>query len=151
MRGLIVFCFLLFTNVAIAQKNVIKARAIYLPFQTEIYSFGLGYERFIGNKTSIQVLYNYKGGTFGFDAPATYVKGFVPEVRYYFGKKEDFRKKCFIAGFIELYKQKEYTGMQEPSFNAYLTETNGNLTSLGVLIGKNMAIGNHFMLDVYRV
>lgn len=39
--------------------------------------------------------------------------------------------------------------MQEPSFNASLNETNGNLTSIGILIGKNMAIGKHFMLDVY--
>lgn len=98
MRFFLFASFLLISSIGFAQKNIIKARTIYLPFQTKVYSFGFGYERFVGNKTSVQILYNYKGGTFGFDAPATYVKGFVPEVRYYFGKNEDIRKKGFIAG-----------------------------------------------------
>jgi len=97
----------------------------------------------------VQLLYNNKRGTPGLDAPTTSINGFVPEVRYYLRKKEDLRKKPFVAAFVELYNLKIYPGMPEFNLNYTLNETNGDIISFGVLLGKNIAIGNHFLLDLF--
>ena len=145
---LLVICLLAGTP-AFAQKNIIKGRAIYLPFQDPAYSFGLGYERFLAEKWSVQILFNSTQVTPGNDASTKEAKGFVPEVRYYFGKQESIRKKWFFAGFSELYWVKSYGGMPSYSKDYYWVEQNGLRSTFGVLIGKNVAIGKHFLVDLY--
>ncbi len=142
-------CLLSLSVTVWAQKNSIKGRAIYLPGENPTYSFGLGYERKIIDNLTVQLLYNNSRFTPGFDAPTTETSGLVPEVRYYFGKKKDFRKKPFIGGFVEAYKFKEFGGMPQYNPDYYLVETNGNMTSVGVLIGKNSTIGKRFLIDMY--
>jgi len=149
MRNLFLFYFLLFTNLVFAQKNVVKGRTIYLPFENPTYTFGLGYERLLNEKLSVQLLYNSTRFTPGFDAKTTESQGFIPEVRYYFGKKEDIRMKAFVAGFVEAIKIKKFGGMPDGNPDYQFIETNGNLISMGVLIGKNYSIGKHFLLDMY--
>ncbi len=149
MRNFLLAIYLLISSTAFAQKNIIKGRAIYLPAENPTYSFGLGYERILNEKITVQLLYNSTRFTPGLDARTTESHGFIPEVRYYFGKKEDFRKKAFIGGFVEIMKIKQFGGMPENSLDYHYIETNGNLTSLGVLIGKNNKIGKHFLLDMY--
>ena len=149
MRNLFLFCFLLFSNFVFAQKNIIKGRALYFPFENPTYTFGIGYERVLNEKLSFQLLYNNNRFTPGLDAETTESQGFIPEVRYYFGKKEDFRKKAFIGSFVEVIKIKQFGGMPSYHPDFQFIETNGNLTSLGVLIGKNNSIGKHFLLDMY--
>ncbi len=150
MRAFLISTLILTFNLSFAQKNIIKGRAIYLPYQENpTYSFGIGYERILNEKISVQVLYNSTRFTPGFDAKTTESQGFIPEVRYYFGKKEDFRKKAFIGGFIEIIKIKQFGGVPEYHPDYQFIETNGNLTSLGVLIGKNNSIGKHFLWDRY--
>lgn len=140
---------LLVSSLSIAQKNIIKGRAIYLPADNPTYSFGFGYERVIIDNLTVQLLYNSTRFTPGFDAKTTESKGFVPEVRYYFGKKADIRKKMFVGGFTELLKYKETGGMPEYNLDNFLVEANGNLASVGLLIGKNNSIGKNFLIDIY--
>ncbi len=148
-NSLLLTCLLSLSATVWAQKNIIKSRAIYLPGENPTYSFGLGYERKILDNLTVQLLYNTSRFTPGFDASTTESRGLVPEVRYYFGKKKDFRKKPFIGVFVEAYKFKEFGGMPQYNPDYYLVETRGNMTSAGVLIGKNSAIGKRFLIDMY--
>ncbi len=150
-RNLLVLTLLLMlgSTFGFAQKNIIKARAIYLPADNPTYSFGLGYERVITDNITVQLLYNSSQFTPGFDAETTKSQGFVPEVRYYLGKKDDLRKKLFFAVFTELYTFNKTGGMPQYNLDYSWVESNGNMTSLGVMIGKNNSLGKHFLIDIY--
>lgn len=149
IKMLFIVCCFFITSSSLAQKNIVKGRVGIFPLGHKIYSLGIGYERVVSDRISLQLLYNSYGGTFGLDGPSKYYQGIVPEVRYYFGKKESLRRKVFIGGFTEIYKAKLYPGMIEPSLNDYLIETNGISINPGVLIGKNISLGKRFLFDIY--
>ena len=84
-----------------------------------------------------------------FDAETTESHGFVPEVRYYVGKKDDLRRKLFFAVFTELYTFNKAGGMPQYGPDYSWVESNGSMTSFGVMIGKNNSLGKHFLVDIY--
>ena len=95
---------LIFSIGIFAQKNIIKGRAFKV---SEVFSFGIGYERLIDNHISVQLLYNFYGyDLISTDGGAQFVHSIVPEVRYYLGKKEN--KKAFLGVFTEVSKAKDY-------------------------------------------
>ncbi|MEN8249260.1 MAG: DUF3575 domain-containing protein [Bacteroidota bacterium] len=147
MRLLIILGILATPCFGLAQSNIIKGRAIYIPLMEEPYSFGIGYERILSDNLSVQLLFNSKRARAGLDGPKRIAHGFVPEMRYYFGKADNFRQKAFVGVFTELMKTVIYPGMQESQLQ--LLETNGTLISPGILIGKNGSIGKRFLIDVY--
>lgn len=132
-----------------AQQNIIKGRIAYFPEFGTYYSFGIGYERKVTDNISLQLLYNILGAKGEADGPSSYVNGFVPEVRYYVGNQEEWRKKMFVVGFVEIYQVRAHPGMTETGQNDYLETTSGNSINPGILVGKNISIGMRFLIDIY--
>ena len=138
-------------NVSFAQRNVIKGRVFVFPFPWFTYSLGLGYERVLANDISLQLLYNNYGynNTKG-DGNAIYTQGIVPEIRYYFGKNNTFRKNFFFGVFTEILYANEqaggYTG--DIALGSYMGSVR-KMINPGILFGKNIALGKQWHLGGY--
>ena len=150
MRRTIFICLMLMANVTFAQKNIIKGRAFALPIMGFNYSLGLGYERMIADNFSVQVLYNNYGYDWSnSDGGSTYTKGLVPEARFYFGKKDSFRKKMFVGVFTELLRANDRTSTPGETANGYLQGAVRKMINPGILFGTNASLGKRWHFDLY--
>jgi uncharacterized protein DUF3575 len=150
MRCAILLYLILVANITVAQKNIVKGRVFAIPIIGFNYSLGIGYERMISDKVSCQILYNNYGYDWtNTDGGAINTQGFVPELRYYFGGKDSFRKQMFIGVFTELLRASERPGYSGPTDIGFFNGAIARLINPGLLIGKNVSLGKSWHLDLY--
>lgn len=148
----LVLCF--FATALTAQKNVLKGRAFAIPGSEgpALFSLGIGLERILGNDFSVQVLYNRFGyNMHGTDGGATTVSGFVPELRYYFGKQKavSLNRAAFCSFFTEInYLNFEQSGEGSEETTYSYTDKSTSINP-GILVGKNLRIANRWYLECY--
>lgn len=137
-----------------AQKNVIKGRVFYLPPARglQVFSLGIGLERRLGDDFSLQLLYNLMGSDMGAtDGGGTFIKGFVPEVRYYFGKKktESINKAFFGSVFTEFNQIRYVSGGEIDPDDDNVFRHRSTSINPGVLLGKNARLSDRWYLEFY--
>lgn len=134
-----------------AQKNVIKGRAAVLP-AANVFTFGIGVERMIGQNMSAQILFNRMGSDFrDTDGSATFINAFVPEVRRYFNKKNGSIDRAFFGGvFNEInFISRHTAGAPEETESDRSWGGESISVNPGILIGKNKRISNKWYLEGY--
>jgi hypothetical protein len=144
----------LFSPALFAQKNVVKGRAFYLPpFNSlQVFSLGIGLERRIGDDFSLQLLYNRMGSDMtATDGGGTIISAFVPEMRYYFGKKKAISlNKAFFGGLFTEINHLSYLQGGEIDLDAPYTFTEKRVSvNPGLLIGRNTRLSNRWYLEFY--
>ncbi len=125
------------------KKMALKGRLLPTPIAS---TFGIGIEKQIGKSSSIIVLFNAMGYSVGEDAPTNSILALNPEFRYYFG--EFSLTSFFTSTFIEIGNHSISLGSEIDAEN-YTHNKGGNFLGLGLLVGKNMKLGERFYLDCY--
>ncbi|HOY07727.1 MAG TPA: DUF3575 domain-containing protein [Saprospiraceae bacterium] len=152
IRTTLLLCLL--SSCVFAQKNVVKGRVFYLPPARglQVFSLGIGLERRIGDDFSLQLLYNLMGSDMGAtDGGGTSIRGFVPEVRYYFGKKktESINKAFFGSVFTEFNQIRYSSGGEIDPDAVNVFRHKATSVNPGILLGKNARLSDRWYLEFY--
>jgi Protein of unknown function (DUF3575) len=150
----IIFLLLFVAFSSQAQKNnILKGRAFLIPLNPLVITTGIGLEHLITPHISLQGMYNFftieGDNRFGAGSFASSVnREFIPELRYYFGKANNFRTNTF-AGIYAIHRKKTadvffFTGSSSNS-NTIVIKDNG----IGLLVGQNIPISKRFYFDLY--
>ena len=112
---------------------------------------GIGYERILNDKFSVQLLFN----RFGYDqrdtdGSAEFTNSLVPEFRYYFGKnkKETLNKAAYLGAFTEISKTDIFTPGAEYGDKIYLGGTK-KMINPGIIIGRNTEIAKRWFAEFH--
>ena len=147
-RIVLAIVFLFFTTAHYAQSNSVKGRIFGVP---EYFTMGIGYERMLNDKTSVQLLFN----RFGYDlrdtdGQAEFTNSLVPEFRYFFGKKkkESINKAAYLGLFTEISKTEIFPGGEQFGEKIF---TGGYKKKInpGILIGRNTQIAKRWYAEFY--
>lgn len=143
---LILLIVVFFTESALAQKkNIIKGRIFALPISGVVYSIGIGYERLIINKLSLQVMLNNSGfNQKQYDGPSNVYTTFIPEIKYYFQPLDNISSFFYISSFLEIQKRR-----MESSGESDDVSIKGNYTNPGILLGKNIRLSYRMHFELY--
>lgn len=138
-------------------KNSVKGRIIYAPLDGyKVVACGIGFERFIDQSKSVQLLYNF----FFFDGIEEHEEklskhALTLSYRKYFGKNstQNINKSFFVDLHVELSLTKiNYSPTYEPTPNdiTYSIEVR-EITSIapGILFGKNFQIAKNWYLESF--
>lgn len=143
---ILVFCF--FNS--FAQKNSIKGRAFVVP-RVLYFTLGVGFERMINDNFSTQILFNRMGYDMrSTDGSAEFYNCLIPEVRYYFGKKEN--KKLFAGIFTEFSKSKTVSSgypIEMGSNQKMYLGSSKNIIAPGFLLGINNGTKKKWLIEFY--
>jgi hypothetical protein len=134
-------------------NNILKGRAFLIPFNSLIITTGIGLEHLVTPHISLQGMYNYftiegdsRFGTGGFGSSVN--REFIPEMRYYFGKPDNFRSNTFAAVYA-IHRKKTadvfFFTSSNSNTNTIVIKDNG----IGLLIGQNIPISKRFYFDLY--
>ena len=141
MQKTLFIILLFFSLTSFAQKDVIKGRAFGVP-SAQFFTLGLGYERMLDENFSAQILFNRMGYDMrSTDGGAEFYNFLIPEVRYFFSKKEN---RNFFTGFFT-----EFSKSKNVSSGEYIEEFivdkkyySGNSTKRTVAPGLLLGISN---------
>ena len=138
-------------------KNSVKGRVLYAPidgYKTVVY--GIGFERFIDQTKSVQLLYNF----FFLDGLEKHEEklskhAIIPSYRRYFGKNatQNINKSFFVDLHVEFsFTKINYSPTYEPTPNdiTYSVVVNNKTTvAPGILLGKNFQIAKNWYLESF--
>jgi hypothetical protein len=148
MKAVLLFSFVLITSYLPAQNNCIKGRIIGV---RQIFTMGVGYERMLSSKTSLQLLFNRFGYDFrDTDGGAAFTHSLIPEYRFYFGKKrkETLNKAAYLGLFTEIAKTNKYGGGEQFGDDIYVGGYR-KMVNPGLLIGRNLEISKKWFAEMY--
>jgi hypothetical protein len=106
-------------------------------------SAGCGFEVYLNQKISVQMTYNYS--KIGVDAPEIN-QSLIPEVRRYF--RTGLKTHIFTSAFVELDKNKEYTGSYCQDTKFQLLENRKSI-GLGTGLGLKQQFHKNFGIEVF--
>lgn len=138
-----------------AQSNIVKGRIIGLPGdKPKTFSMGIGYERFLNERISAQLLLNrYAFDQSSTDGSSTYTTAIVPEMRGYFQNKDSVSKAFFWAVFVEFQFIYSKQGFEEtepvPGTIQVANDPHSNAMNPGVLFGKNFRLSDKWYIEAY--
>jgi hypothetical protein len=148
MKKILILILFLYTFDLIAQSNCVKGRILGVP---SIFTMGIGYERIVNDKFSVQLLFNRYGYDLrDTDGGAEFTNSFVPEMRYYFGKKkkESLNKAAYLGLFTEISKTDILAGGEQYGERIF-TSGNKKMINPGLLIGRNTEIAKRWFVELY--
>jgi hypothetical protein len=146
-----------------AQNNAIKGRFGLIPtFEDGVtYGGGIGFEHLFKQHWSFQLLYNFYhfADDERFNSQISFFNQsnnheFIPELRYYFGKKENFKSNTFLGAYTNVRIKKTndagliFFDFPNPQFN-FMSVKKINELCYGLLVGQNLPISKKLYLDVY--
>lgn len=157
---LLTFPLLCLSLLAFGQKNVLKGRAFYFPADGfRLFSCGIGYERFVNQRISLQVQINRMGyDKSDYDGPAKSVTALAPELRYYFKDRAQMNQAWFVSLFVEFQQLK---GNQNSNYiidpgpppfpSAFPIEEKPSPRAFaqGCLLGRTIRIGQRWHVEAY--
>lgn len=148
-KKILFLCLLvIFTGTLCAQKNSIKARALGIP---DIYTMGIGYERFLTSKLSVQILFNHYGiDVRKFDGKAEITNALLPELRYYFDSKksESINKQAYLGLFTDFARTNIFISEESHPVGSYAVG-NRKMIAPGLIIGRNGHISKTWFFESY--
>jgi hypothetical protein len=115
-----------------------------------LYALGAGYEQVVGNHFSVQALFNSYGfDGQGYDMGSENYTALVPEVKYYFRKRERLSSSLYLSGFVELQRGTLTPSGERDPGEPKLLRLTGLGVHPGVVLGKNFRFSNRWHLEAY--
>jgi hypothetical protein len=116
---------------------------------------GIGFEHLVTPRLSLQGMYNYftigndpRFGSSVFTQSSSVNREFIPEIRYYLGKPDNFRSNTFAAIYaIARTKTADIFVFTSSSSSTQKVIIKDN--GVGLLIGQNIPISKRFYFDLY--
>ena len=155
LRLLLLFLLCVGVKSLFSQNNIIKGRIIGLPGdKPKVFSLGIGYERFLNERISAQLLFNrYAFDQSSTDGSSTYTTAIVPELRGYFQNKISVNKAFYWAVFVEFQFIDSKQGFEEtepvPGTVQIFRDPNSSAINPGVLFGKNFRLSDKWYIEAY--
>jgi hypothetical protein len=149
IRLVAIFIFVVISLEGNAQKSSVKASVLFFPLPT-IYNVSTGVEYVFKNKFAAQLSFTI----YGYDFENSHgedicFNSLIPEFRYYFGPQESFRSQFFTALFVEVGKLYEFSNADNGMNESYFDSAKGTMVNPGILLGKNIPLGNRFYLEIF--
>lgn len=137
-----------------AQNNIVKGRIIGLPGDNpKTFSLGIGYERFLNEHISAQILLNrYAFDQSATDGSSNYTTAVVPEFRNYFREKEFASQSFFWAIFLEFQWIESRVKLDDNISSGpvqVVERPYSNAVCPGILIGKNFRLSEKWHIEAY--
>jgi len=146
----------LLSTTLLSQKNSIKANILGIPGS---YTMGIAYERYIGNKISVQLTLEKNGFNWdNNDGGKGNKSKLVPEIRYNIKSESEEITKVyfFIAAFTEFTRGKRFPSGDtffEPNpdgtFPISQRLTERDFISPGALFGTNLAVTDKWYFELF--
>lgn len=156
MKKLLLVCLLAGVCVPLqAQKNILKGRAFWFPGNgLQVFSLGVGYERFLTRHLSAQVLLNRMGyDKRDHDGAACFVTSLVPELRYYLRDRDRMSQSAFFAAFAEVQDVDEYKSgfdvICDPGPCPVAVSSTRRDHAQGMLLGHTLRLWKRWHLEGY--
>jgi Protein of unknown function (DUF3575) len=147
---LLLLLFTLFPLSLYGQKNVLKGRFVPLVGRPSFSTMGLGYERFVNDRVSVQLIFNRFGfDNSGFDGSKRRIFVLAPEMRYHF-KQQEFKKN---RSWFSIFYQYHWIRRENSTFEISIPEIPGleyrRAEAFGVLLGIDLFLTKKLSLEVF--